>query len=50
MIILNMLVWISGVCNVANCAVCAISMQYISIIKHVRYILGDDIRRSWRKI
>ena len=48
MIILNMLVWISGVCNVANCVVCAISMQYhISIIKHARYILGDVICRSW---
>ena len=38
MVIFNMLVWISGVCNVANCAVSAISMQYnILIIKYVTY-------------
>jgi len=50
MIILNIIVWISGVCNVTNCAVCAISMQYILIIKHVTYILEVVIRRSWRKV
>ena len=37
MVIFNMLVWISGVCNITNYVVCAISTQYILIIKHVTY-------------